>query len=162
MIADFEKILSEAWSTRISLTFKETEENVYVARGVFELSKLAQERGLVIIEGANQGGPDTIEDAIKRRATAMRPPFAYFVESGIAEAIGVPVINEVENPPDVRVHFNYLSYKLPEDVSGFKTQPSGGFIVPPEPILKSVSDQTGLTFTQEKRMVKTLTLKFAY
>lgn len=49
-------------------------EDVYVPRGVFELSKLAQERGLVIIEGANQEGPDTIEEAIKRRATAMRPP----------------------------------------------------------------------------------------
>ena len=68
----------------------------------------------------------------------------------------------VENPPDVRVHFTYLSYKLPEDVSGFEIRPSGSFIVPPEPILKSVSDQTGLSFTQEKRMVKTLTLKFAH
>ena len=162
VIADFEKILSGAWNAKIALTFKETEEDVYVARGVFELSKLAQERGLVIIEGANQGGPDTIEEVIKRRATAMRPPFAYFVESSVAEAIGLPVINEVENPPDVRVYYNFISYKFPEGVSRFKTQPSGSFIVPPESILKSVSDQTGLTFTQEKRMVKTLTLRFAY
>ncbi|MEZ6031461.1 MAG: M56 family metallopeptidase [Planctomycetaceae bacterium] len=162
VIADFEKILSAEWKTKITLQFNETEEDVYVARGVYELSKLAQERGLVIIEGANQGGPDTIEDAIKRRANAMRPPFAYFVETSIAEAIGFPVINEVENPPDVRVYYNFIRYKFPEDVSRFVTRPTGAFIVPPEPILKSVSDQTGLAFTLEKRMVKTLTLSFAY
>jgi beta-lactamase regulating signal transducer with metallopeptidase domain len=162
VIADFEKILSAEWKTKITLQFNETEEDVYVARGGFELSKLAQDRGLVIIEGANQGGHDSIEEALSHRQVAMRPPFGHFVESSIAEAIGFPVINEVENPPDVRVFYNFLRYRFPENVSGFEIRPSGSFIVPPEPILKSVSDQTGLTFTQEKRMVKTLTLKFAY
>ena len=92
----------------------------------------------------------------------MRPPFAHFVETSVAEAIGFPVVNEVENPPDIRIYHDFIRYQFSNvDLSRFRTSPFGHFVVAPEPILKSVSDQTGLTFTKEKRLVKTLTLQIA-
>jgi len=161
ILDDVRKILSSAWDTQVELTFAETEEDVYVARGKFELSDIAKERGLVIIEGTIQGGgAPTIEKVLEQRQGAMRPPFDYFVTTSVAREIGFPVINEVDNPPDVRVFYSFLG-SPPEELSKLRAGSSGGMFMPAEPILKSVSEQTGLTFTNEKRKVTTLTLQRA-
>lgn len=158
ILVGVEEILSDAWKTPVSLKFTETEEDVYVARGVYKLSDVAKERRVMIIEKASQGGSRSIEEAVAIRHLAMRPKFGHFLESSVAEAVGFPVINEVTDPPDVRVFYNF--YMDVDYISQFELGPQT-FMVPPGPILESISKQTGLTFTKEKRVVKTLTLQRA-
>lgn len=93
----------------------------------------------MIIEGATQSGPDSIDDAIRIRQVAMRPLFGHLVKTCVTEAIGFPVINEVENPPDGRVYYNFVNYPM-RDWSRFRTSTCGFLIVPPAPMLKSVSE----------------------
>ena len=144
IVTELNRVLRDVKPHPVMLRLSEVEQDVYVARGTFKLSSTAHERGLVLIEDALVGTANSREEAIKLAHLAPRAHLGDLL-NWVARSSGVVIVNEVKLPPKDRIRFNtVLGTDLPGDDSD------------PQPLLESVSEQTGLTFMKEKRLQQML------
>ena len=144
IVSELNRVLRDVKPHPVLLRLSEVEQDVYVARGTFKLSPIARELGLVLIEDALVGTANSRKEAIKLADLAPRSHLGDFL-NWVARCSGVVIVNEVKLPPKDRIHFNsVLGTRLRGDDSD------------PRPLLESVSEQTGLTFTKEKRLQQML------
>jgi len=138
-----EPILVRVLRRPVSLRIEQTMQDVYVAMGEFQLSELARRRGQILMEGALVGTANSVEEAVRHKDQAPRDRLDGIL-SWMSRSIGVPIINKVESPPLKRIAFNSI---LGAHVrNSFRA----------DPIVDSVSRQTGLTFSKENRRILTL------
>jgi hypothetical protein len=145
IVAALNPILQKVQPQPVSVKLQDTEEEVFVARGTYQLSDTAQQRGLVLIEGTLIGTANSAEDALENKDQAPRARFDDFLAS-LAKAVGSPIVSEVESPPSGRIPFHTLL--------GNSLRAGADF--DPQPVLDAVTQQTGLTFTKERRRIQTL------
>ena len=152
--AGLAEILSEALGTPITLKFEERETEVYVARGEFQLSALAKQRGFVLLDRAQIGTITSIEDG--NPALCPRAYFPDFLDY-VGHCCLTPIVSEVKQTPEGRIWFHSM---LPPKAELDKLQwVNGAFPIPPEPMFKGLTEQTGLSFTKEQRKLPTVTVQ---
>ncbi|MEX0727361.1 MAG: M56 family metallopeptidase [Planctomycetaceae bacterium] len=141
IVAALQPILITAVTSPIKLKLEETEEDVYVASGTFELNDIVKNRGnVVVIESKNTETGESIESGYSRKSdfNGFLDFFATFADA--------PIVNEVKSLPNEKIHF--VAVRQTKDVTRFDLQSA----------LDDLSTQTGLTFTKEKRKILTLTV----
>jgi hypothetical protein len=140
LIPSLEAILQRAIRQRITLAFRRVERDVVVARGRYRHSPL----------------PGHAEGRIEIYAREFDPNgegpsgagiFPSFLES-VGEWIGRPIVNEVESPPK-QVAWHHTE----RDPSTEQTRREDR---DEAMVLKHLQEQTGLTFTREKRPMRIL------
>lgn len=99
----------------------------------------------MLIEGARIGTANSVEDALKHKDQSPRSRFNDFLNI-LAKSVDAPIVSEVESPPTNRIPF--------QTVLGSARRGRPDF--DPQPILNGVTEQTGLTFTKERRRIQTL------
>lgn len=152
IIAALQPILDTALKTPVVLDLDETEVEVYVARGTFKLSnRVKSNQNVVVIESSGYQTAKSIEEAVKP-GLAPRFDFQRTLEE-IGKSIGVPVVSEIETPPKEKILCVAIR-QIPINELNTRT-----FDI--QAALDSLTAQTGLTFTKEKRKILTLTVKAA-
>jgi hypothetical protein len=134
MVRSLEPILERALRQRIKLTLREVERDVVVARGRYHFSPLPQRpENLIEIYGKE------LVDSKVGGGSGSLPMFLKWVSAGIER----PIVNEVEAPPK-------------EQISWYDNMPIP-FANDDKPlVLFHLQQQTGLTFTREKRLIRVL------
>jgi Protein of unknown function (DUF3738) len=135
-------IIQRAIRQRITLELRQVERDVVVARGRYHSSPL----------------PDHAEDEIEIYAREIAKEdddrgggagvFPAFLRS-MAEWIGRPIVNEVDIPPKKNIAWHYNQREAPTEKA--RRDDREGALV-----LKHLAEQTGLTFTREKRSIRIL------
>ena len=93
----------------VSVKWEETDADVYVARGPFQLSKAAKKRRLVLIEGAVVGTASSVEEALKQPKLSPRGDIDGFLD-WLRRSTEVPIVNEVKSPPEHRIHYHSVRH----------------------------------------------------
>ena len=134
MVRSLEPILQRALRLRITLTLRQVERDVVVARGRYHHSPLPQRpKNLIEIYGT-----ELVEDK-RGGGTGNFPTFLKWLSADIDR----PVVNVVEVQPD-------------EQITWYDNKPT------PYPdhdrplVLYHLQQQTGLTFTREKKPIRVL------
>ena len=148
MIPELNRMLRLIKPHPVLVKLEETKADVYVARGPFQLSKAAKDRRFVLIEGAAVGTASSVEDAVKHAKFSPRGDIDGFL-NWLRKSTKVPIINEVKPPPQHRIRYQSIIH------DGVRGDPSFN----PQRILNGVSEQTGLTFTNERRSIWMLKLE---
>ena len=158
------KVLSDTWFNDVTLTYKDVDTKVYVLHGTWKYHPVdpagtdpALARSGSFINGVRQPDPPTIhiysESTQKSygsgigggNGTIKDPKNALF-RVPLVQTLDCPVIIEADGIPAS------LKYSRDDDPS----KPSD-----PKAILDHISDQTGLTWTQETRKLHHLFVEYA-
>jgi hypothetical protein len=134
MVRALEPILQRALRMRITLTFRQAERDVVVARGRYHHSPLPQRpENLIEIYGK-----ELVDDKLGG-GTGSLPMFLNWVSADIDR----PIVNEVKDPPKEKISW-YDNMPTP--------YPDGDKAL----VLDHLQQQTGLAFTREKRPIRVL------
>jgi hypothetical protein len=123
----------------IRLVFREVERPVYLARGELKLALPEGRKAVALNGGAHSGdhgesiGYGNLQSLLTEVATYIR----------------VPVINET-TPSSAQLSWSSRWYDLPT------TKAEKRFKLDPQVVLRQITEQTGITFTDEKRTVRLL------
>lgn len=147
MIRALEAILQRTLRLRISLAFRQVEREVVVARGRYRLARVAGQTkdeieiyGKQIVPGGGGAGGGT-------------GTFSEFLK-WVGEWIERPVVSEVEAPPKERVTWNYNA-RSPFTEQMRREDHDEALV------LQHLQEQTGLTFTRERRTIRILFIERA-
>ena len=142
LVQPLEAIIQRAIRQRITLDLRQVERDVVVARGRYHSSPL----------------PDHAEDEIEIYAREIAKEdddrgggagvFPHFLRS-MEKWIGRPIVNEVDLPPKKNIAWHYNRREAPTEKA--RRDDREGALV-----LKHLEEQTGLTFTREKRSIRIL------
>jgi hypothetical protein len=134
MVRSLEPILQRALRMRIKLAFRQVERDVAVARGRYHHSPLPQRpENLIEIYGKE------LVDDKRGGGTGSFPMFLKWVSADIDR----PIVNEVKDPPKEQISW-YDNMPTP--------YPDGDKAL----VLYHLQQQTGLSFTREKRPIRVL------
>ncbi len=146
MIRALEAILQRTLRLRISLTFRQVEREVVVARGRYRFARVAGQTkdeieiyGKQIVPGGGGGG-----------GTGKFSEFLKWV----GEWIERPVVSEVEAPPKDRVTWNYNARSPFTEQMRHEDHDEAM-------VLQHLQEQTGLTFARERRPIRILFIERA-
>lgn len=137
LAAKLAEIAQQEWQIPVRLSFREVERNIYVAKGDFQPSLPAGETRFALNSGPYAG------DHGEFYHTGSVSDFL----ANASEYLGVKIVNEI-SPSEARLKWSRRWY----DRSTVK--PENRFKINPEIVLKQITDQTGLKFTSEKRMMR--------
>jgi hypothetical protein len=146
VIRPFEAILQRALRRRITLIFRQVERDVVVARGRFRYAPLpGRSDNEIEIYGKSLAEQDGGGGGSGR--------FSDFLK-WVSEWIGRPIVSEVESPPKENVgwHDNQPS---PFTEQGRREAHDEALV------LRHLQEQTGLTFTRERRPIRILFIERA-
>jgi hypothetical protein len=133
-VRELEQILRKECDVRVRLKLENEPRKVFVAEGQIQLKPLAGQQNAIAIYGSDDpGDPKTV----RVEATAR----IDYVLNHTSVHIARRIINRVSTPPDPQ--FTYRVY-------GYTPQPN------PELVLRHLSEQTGLRFREETRMMPVL------
>ena len=142
-----EVIIQRVLRLRISLTFRQVERDVVVARGAYHHApvkgRAADEieiYGKEVVPGGGGAGGGSGD-------------FAMFLK-WVGEWIGRPVVSEVEAPPKGWITWNY-NRREPSTEQTRREDHDEGLV------LQHLRDQTGLTFTRERKSIRILFIERA-
>jgi hypothetical protein len=141
LIQPLEAILQRAVRRRISVTLRRVERDVVVARGRFRPSPLP---------GHAEGDVEVYAHEVLRDEDAGggRGAFSSFLNA-VAHWIDRRIVNEVESPPERLVTWRYNRRWPPTEQTRREDHDEAL-------VLKHLQEQTGLTFTREKRPARIL------
>jgi hypothetical protein len=135
IIKDLEKIYLNQLHQSVKFGFQEVPRTVFIARGTYQFSPLPGREHPVEIYGEELGP--------KGEGGGDSGDFQKFIR-WVGMYLNRWVISEVENPPSQNIQWHY-------------NEPRGQRInLNPESVLQHLTEQTGLTFTDETRVVKVL------
>jgi hypothetical protein len=142
-----EVIIQRVLRLRISLTFRQVERDVVVARGAYHHNPLEGRAadaieiyGKEVVPGGGGAGGGTGD-------------FAKFLK-WVGEWIGRPVVSEVEAPPKGRITWYYNQrHPFTEQMRREDHEEAS--------VLRHLQEQTGLTFTRERRPIRILFIERA-
>jgi hypothetical protein len=141
LIRPLEGILQRALRRRISLELRQVERDVVVARGRYRPSPLPGHAAGEVEIYARQVIRD--EDAASGAGN-----FPSFLDA-VARWNGRRIVNEAESSPELRLSWRYNERKPPTPQTRLEDHDE-------RPTLDHLQEQTGLTFTREKRPVRIL------
>jgi len=143
LVRPLEAILQRALRLRITLAFRQVEHDVVVARGRYRYAPL----------------PGRSDNAIEIYGTYLdaKGTGVYDDRSGkfpeflgrVGEWIDRPVVNEVEAPPKENVGWHYSARSPFTEEERRQDHDEAS-------VLRHVREQTGLTFTREKKLIRVL------
>jgi hypothetical protein len=149
LIRSLEKVLQRTYETPVTLRFRQVEHNVVVARGRYHSSPVAgRSKNQVEIYGKQihaddkKGGKDRLELLVNGNGT-----FREFLKD-VGEYIERPVVNEVEASPESIQWFT--NERWPSTDQTQREDHDEGLV------LQHLSEQTGLTFTRERKTKRVL------
>jgi hypothetical protein len=134
MVRSLEPILERALRQRIKLTLREVKRDVVVARGRYHFSPLPQRpENLIEIYGKE------LVDSKVGGGSGNLPMFLKWVSAGIER----PIVNEVQAPPKAQISwYDNIPIPFTNDDKAL--------------VLYHLQQQTGLTFTHEKKPIRVL------
>jgi hypothetical protein len=146
MVHALESIMQRTLRLRIAMTFRQVEREVIVARGRYRYSPLPGRADHQIEIYAKHIGD-------RRFGGGGGGTFPEFLK-WVGEWIGRPIVNEVEAPPKVPIswHDNHRSPSNDE----MRREDHDEALV-----LKNLQEQTGLTFTRERKPIRILFIERA-
>jgi hypothetical protein len=141
LVRPLEAILQRAVRKRMTMAVRQVERDVLVARGRYRPSPLpGHTDGKIEIYAR-----ELARDDERGEGVAIFPSFLEWM----AGLIGRPIVNEVEAPPNATVAWHYNH----REASAERNRREGRYVTL---LLKHLEEQTGLTFTREKRPVRVL------
>src|SRR5262249_24222348 len=143
-----EVIIQRVLRLRISLTFRRVERDVVVARGAYHHTPLEGRTADVIEIYGKQVVPGG------GGAGGRCGDFAKFLK-WVGEWIGRPVVSEVEAPPKGQLTW-YYNQRDPKPTEHTRREDHDEALV-----LQHLREQTGLTFTRERRPIRILFIERA-
>jgi Protein of unknown function (DUF3738) len=140
-------IIQRVLRLRISLTFRRVERDVVVARGAYHHAPQKGRRaneieiyGKEVVPGGGGAGGGSGD-------------FAKFLK-WVGEWIGRPVVSEVEAPPKGWITWNYNRQEPSTEQTRREDHEEAS-------VLQHLQDQTGLTFTRERKSIRVLFIERA-
>ena len=141
LIQPLEAILQRAIRQRITLALRRVEREVVVAHGRYQPSPLpGHAEGEIEVYAR-----EIAEDDDRGDGVGVFPAFLRWT----AEWIGLPILNEVESPPRTNIRWHHNQREASTKLTRREDRDEAL-------ILSHLEEQTGLTFTREKRPIQIL------
>lgn len=139
LLNELQAIVSDEAGTAVTITFRDVERTVYTASGEFKLD-LAEGRSLIDMNGGPHSGVSSEIVGQGNLTNFLRSLSAY---------INLKIISNVKPGDDV-FHWSERTYDLDS------TNAADRFPIDPSIVLKQITKQTGVQFTEEKQLLKVL------
>jgi hypothetical protein len=144
IVGRMQEILNKELMANVVLEFRDVEREVYVARGKFLHTPIAERGKRVEIYGERLNKNPSFGGGGAGDLNELLNWVGMWIEQ--------PVVDDVATPPKQRIswHYNLDSPYTDEEQRKAKD---------PALVLKHLTEQTGLTFTKEKRKIRLLALE---